>query len=92
VFDNGFTMGIIAPTLSVAGGFSGVAHAVTHPTEQSVLRHYADIAQAGYSDSLATAKMLEKAVSQLVVRPTAKNLDVARRASVASRVPYLIVS
>jgi len=74
--------------LSVASGFSSVTHAATNPLEQSVLKHYADIAQAGYSDSLATAKLLEKAVNQLVVQPTTKNLNLARQAWFASRVPY----
>jgi putative iron-regulated protein len=79
---------LLASLLSVAAGFSGLAHAVTSPTEQAVLKHYADIAQAGYSDSLVTAKVLEKAVDQLVERPTAQNLDIARKAWIASRVPY----
>ena len=79
---------LLASLLSVAAGFFGLSHAVTSPTEQAVLKHYADIAQAGYSDSLITAKMLEKAVDQLVERPTAQNLDIARKAWVASRVPY----
>ncbi|MFT5548907.1 MAG: putative iron-regulated protein [Candidatus Azotimanducaceae bacterium] len=74
--------------LSVASGFSSLTHAATNPSEQSVLKHYADIAQAGYSDSLATAKLLENAVNQLVVKPTTKNLNLARQAWVASRVPY----
>lgn len=79
---------LLASVLSVAGGFLSVAHAVTNSTEQSVLKHYADIAQAGYKDSLATARLLEKAVTQLVAQPTAKNLNTARKAWVAARVPY----
>jgi len=74
--------------LSVASVFSSIAHSGTNPTEQSVLEHYANIAQAGYSDSLTTAKLLEKAVDQLVDKPTLKNLNVARQAWVVSRAPY----
>jgi putative iron-regulated protein len=79
---------LLASILSVVGGFSSVSHAMANPAEHSVLKHYADIAQAGYSDSLATAKLLEKIVNQLVAQPTAKNLNAARQAWVASRVPY----
>jgi putative iron-regulated protein len=79
---------LLGSLLSIAGGFASVAHAVTNPTEQSVLNHYADIAEAGYSDSLITAKLLEKAVEQLVDQPTAKNLNFSRNAWIASRVPY----
>lgn len=79
---------LLASVLSVSGGFLSLAHAAASPTELSVLKHYADIAQAGYSDSLSTAKLLEKAIDQMVERPTAKNLNVARKAWIAARVPY----
>ncbi len=79
---------LLVSMLSVASGFSSVAHSETNPIEQTVLEHYANIAQAGYSDSLTTAKWLEKAVDQLVDKPTLKSLNVARQAWVDSRVPY----
>ena len=56
--------------------------------EREVLSHYADLAHAVYGDSLATARELQKAVDQLLAGPTAANLDAARAAWTASRVPY----
>ncbi len=55
---------------------------------RQVVETYATIAEAGYADSLATAKKLQMAVSSLVAKPTAKSLAAARQAWVAARVPY----
>lgn len=59
------------------------------PTQQAVLEHYADLAQAMYQDSLTTAKALQKAVDTLIAQPTDKNLAAARAAWKAARVPYM---
>ncbi|VDC33113.1 imelysin family protein [Pseudogemmobacter humi] len=53
-----------------------------------VVAHYADIAEAGYADSLATARSLREALAGLVAQPSQENLDAARAAWLASRVPY----
>ncbi|MCC6208405.1 MAG: peptidase [Gammaproteobacteria bacterium] len=58
------------------------------PTQQTVLEHYADLAQAMYQDSLTTAKALQEAVGKLIEQPTEKNLGAARTAWKAARVPY----
>ncbi len=58
------------------------------PTQQAVLEHYADLAQAMYQDSLSTAKVLQKEVGRLIEQPTEKNLTAARVAWKAARVPY----
>ena len=54
-----------------------------------VLTTYADIAQAGYEDSLATAKTLQKAIATFLDKPTDANLKAARSAWIAARVPYM---
>lgn len=54
----------------------------------NVLTTYADIALAGYSDSLVTARALQDAIDALVARPSVETLDAARTAWIASRVPY----
>ena len=54
----------------------------------SVLNTYAKIAHATYTDSLVTAEALKQAVGALVAGPTAKNLETARAAWRAARVPY----
>lgn len=55
---------------------------------KAVLSTYADIAHAGYEDSLITAKALDAAIDRLLAEPTAANLDAARTAWLAARVPY----
>ncbi len=53
-----------------------------------VLDTYADIAAAKYADSLATAQTLQAAVNALVAAPSAENLQAAKDAWLAARVPY----
>jgi putative iron-regulated protein len=56
--------------------------------EAAVLATYADIARAGYEDSLSTAQTLRSAVADLVASPTADTLEKARSAWRAARIPY----
>ena len=53
-----------------------------------VLANYANIAQAKYQDSLATAQTLQLAVDALIATPSAEALTAARHAWLAARVPY----
>lgn len=53
-----------------------------------VVGTYADIAAAGYADSLATAKALQAAVDALIATPSDETLKAAKDAWLASRVPY----
>jgi putative iron-regulated protein len=54
----------------------------------AVLGTYADIAEAKYADSLASAERLKAAVDALVSAPSAEALERARAAWIAARVPY----
>ncbi|WP_375688625.1 imelysin family protein [Pseudooceanicola sp. LIPI14-2-Ac024] len=54
----------------------------------AVLDTYADIAEAAYGDSLATAKALQEAVAALVADPSDATLAAARTAWIKARVPY----
>ncbi|MQY43217.1 peptidase [Epibacterium sp. SM1969] len=56
--------------------------------KEAVLTTYADIALATYEDSLTTAQTLQNAVNAFVAAPSAENLQAARAAWLASRVPY----
>ena len=58
------------------------------PSIGAVLSNYADVAEAGYADSLATAKILQGAIDKLIAKPTDTNLAAARAAWIAARVPY----
>jgi len=57
-------------------------------TSQAVLTTYADIAHATFEDSLITAKALRGAVQQFLAAPTEANLQKAKDAWIAARVPY----
>ncbi|MGH1464094.1 MAG: imelysin family protein [Cognatishimia sp.] len=57
-------------------------------THKAVLTNYANIAQAKYADSLATAKTLKASVERLVASPSATNLAAAKQAWISARVPY----
>jgi putative iron-regulated protein len=55
---------------------------------EAVTQHYADLALAGYEDSLATATALQAAVAALIATPSDATLQAARDAWKAARVPY----
>ncbi|MDU9002912.1 imelysin family protein [Sedimentitalea todarodis] len=57
-------------------------------SKAEVLDTYANIAEAAYGDSLATARTLQSAVDALITNPSADTLDAARAAWRAARVPY----
>jgi len=70
--------------IALALAFTAPAFAGT----QDVLNTYADIAQAGYEDSLVKAQELNAAVDALLASPSQDTLNAARTAWLASRVPY----
>ena len=58
------------------------------PTDADILDTYADIALAGYEDSLTTAKALDTAVDALIANPSDETLNAARDAWRAARPWY----
>ncbi|MEE3359431.1 MAG: imelysin family protein [Pseudomonadota bacterium] len=72
-------------TTAIALGLSG---AVQAQSATDVLNTYADIAAAKYEDSLIAARTLDAAVDALIATPSAENLQVAKSAWLAARVPY----
>jgi putative iron-regulated protein len=80
-----------AATLCVALAISLAASPVSaaDPAPKDVLKIYADIAQAGYTDSLDTARTLKLAVDSFLAKPTEDNLRGARAAWIAARIPYM---
>ncbi|WP_075222390.1 imelysin family protein [Acuticoccus yangtzensis] len=71
-----------------ASATAPTANAADAPAIEDVLATYADIAEAGYADALATAKALDAAIDTLIASPTEASLLAARAAWVAARVPY----
>lgn len=77
------------PITLVAGGLWGLAALPAAAADiRAVLETYADIALAGYEDSLETAKALDQAVQRLLAAPSAGSLAAVRQAWIAARVPY----
>jgi len=73
----------------VAFAIAAIGATVAHAEEPSaVLATYADIALAGYEDSLETARSLQSAVNALVTQPSKETLAAARQAWLSARVPY----
>ncbi|MEZ5828416.1 MAG: imelysin family protein [Hyphomicrobiales bacterium] len=79
---------IAAPAALVALGICFTPAAAADSTK-GVLKTYADIAQAGYEDSLETAKTMKLAIDAFLSEPTEGNLRAARAAWIAARIPYM---
>jgi putative iron-regulated protein len=79
-----------SPIAALAVGvLLGITPASAESAPKDVLKTYADIAQAGYTDSLDTAKTLKLAVDAFLAKPTEDNLRGARAAWIAARIPYM---
>ncbi len=76
---------LLSITTAVALALPVAAHAAD-PAE--VVKTYADLAAAGYGDSLSTAKALQAAVDALIATPSEETLKAARDAWLAARAPY----
>ncbi|MGF6393297.1 imelysin family protein [Pseudomonas plecoglossicida] len=63
--------------------------AVDEAAGKAVVKHYADMVYAVYSDSLSTAKTLQSAIDAFLAQPNDDTLKAAKAAWAAARVPYL---
>jgi len=77
------------PAAAMALGLFCFSPALAADGTKDVLKTYADIAQAGYEDSLETAKTMQLAINEFLSEPTEPNLRAARAAWIAARVPYM---
>lgn len=78
----------ITGAMLAACSSSTVKNESSEVTADSVVVHYADIAEAVYSDSLTTAQTLRSSIDALLNNPTEQTLKAARTAWIAARVPY----
>ncbi len=69
------------------GAFAAGAASAADKAE--IVRTYADMAEAGYSDSLANARRLSAAVDALIAGASPETLEAARVAWRLARVPYM---
>ncbi len=74
--------------LALTIGLGTAAAAAGPVSKTAVLETYADIARAGYGDSLVTAQALQTAVDALIAAPSPDTLAAARAAWRSARVPY----
>ena len=82
------TRHFLRSALAAATALAALSLPVQAADTQAILKTYADIAQAGYEDSLTTARALDAAVKALVANPSEETLEAARQAWLAARVPY----
>lgn len=75
------------PILLLAG-LIATAQSPAAVDEREIIRHYADLAEAKYGDSLTAAQGLQRAVDALIATPSQASLDAARSAWKAARAPY----
>lgn len=79
---------LVAAGLLTACGTQSVKSDDTVLTASSVVDHYADIAEAAYGDSFTTAQTLQSSIDTFLEEPTEANLQAAKDAWIAARVPY----
>ena len=79
-----------SPVAAVAiGSCVSLSPAIAESAPKDVLETYADIAQAGYTDSTDTARTLKLAIDAFLAKPTEESLRAARAAWIAARIPYM---
>lgn len=83
------TAAVALPLAALSLGAPAFAADAAKVDVKAVVKNYADMAQAGYEDSLATAKVLKTAIDALVANPSDATLAAARKAWIDARVPYM---
>ena len=83
------TIRLFSVFLALGSVMPGMGARADAPSAAAVLDTYADIAQAGYEDSLAGAKALKGAIDALLAAPGETTLAAARQAWIDARVPYM---
>ena len=78
--------GILSGGVILTGTFNNSS--VIAASEKAVIKTYADIAEATFEDALITARVLQQAIQKLALKPTETNLEKAKTAWLAARVPY----
>jgi putative iron-regulated protein len=76
-------------TIAATSFTFGSSPATAESSAKDVIKTYADIAQAGYTDAAATAKTMKLAIDAFLAKPTNDNLIAARAAWIAARQPYM---
>lgn len=72
-----------------AAASSAATLKVADADAKAVVRHYADLALAVFSDAASTGKNLQVAIDALLANPSDATLQAARQAWLAARAPYM---
>lgn len=84
-----FVCALIALFLFSACAQSQNTHKKQQPVNaETVIQHYADMAHAEYTDSLTAAIALDDAIDAFLANPNTANLNKAKAAWLAARIPY----
>jgi putative iron-regulated protein len=75
--------------LALLAALAGCGGDGRDPAKDAVISQYVKLVRAGYDDSIAEAKTLREAITELMTEPSQKTLDAARKAWVAARPAYL---
>ncbi len=78
-----------APAASTESAATAAAAAFDQTAAQAVVKHYADLALAVFSDAASTGKALQNAIDALLANPSEATLNAAKQAWLAARVPYM---
>lgn len=79
---------ILLTAMAGLAGCATTAQQSPATSQSAVVTNYADLAHAVFSDSLAAAQALDAATDLLITQPSAANLEAAKQAWLAARVPY----
>lgn len=74
--------------LSGCGSQRHHPHHMTTPSEQEVVRNYAEMVHANYEDSLSSAKMMQTAIQKFVEAPASHTLERAKNTWKRARFVY----
>jgi len=78
-----------APAAVSASAPAAATSQVDEAAGKAVVSHYADLAQAVFSDAASTGKTLQGAIDALLANPNDDTLQAAREAWLAARAPYM---
>lgn len=79
---------LLSITFALALSVGAVSTARAQADVPSVIKTYADIAEAKYQDSLTAARSLEEAVEAFLAQPSEQTQDAAKEAWLEARIPY----
>lgn len=88
MFNRKFLFGALVPITAIVVSCGGDGSKAPPVSTDDIKTNYVAMAHAAYLDSLATATFLKGAVDTFIATPSEDNLDAAKVAYKAARVPY----